>query len=172
MITFTKIIHLIYINYLMKAKAIKFFSPEENSTITKKVQPKVELTGYISGTGKIVLPSKTLEELGIEAASTSFKIGTQEGKRTLKFLYLIPSSDANGTFPLVKSGRGFTIPLEVILKKGGVDFENNKFKFTITPFNYEEGVVGYELALSNSEPKPEYTGKPRGRKKKADVIAE
>lgn len=154
----------------MKLKAIKFFSPEENEVQTTKAKSKSKPTGYISGTGKLVLPAKTLEELGIEA-DTNFKIGTIQGKRTLKLLYLIPSSDTIGTFALVKSGRGSSIPLEVILKKGGIDYANVKYTFVVTLFNYEENVVGYELELSSSEPKPAYTGKPRGRKRK-EVVAE
>ncbi|WP_439557629.1 hypothetical protein [Dyadobacter sp.] len=156
----------------MKANTIKFFSPEENAPVTKKAKAQTKPTGYISGTGKLVLPPKTLEELGVEPLSTRFKIGAPDGKRTLKYLYLIPSSDAEGTFAMTKSGRGFSIPLDVILKKGGVDFEKTKYTFDITIFNYEEGVVGYELALGTAEPKPEYTGKPRGRKPKKDVAAE
>ena len=156
----------------MKLKVIKFFSPEENAPVVKKTQPKQKLTGYISPIGKLVLPAKTLEELGIEAETTRFKIGTQEGKRTLKFLYLIPASEENGTFALLKTGRGYSIPLELILKKGGIDFEKTKYTFTVTPFNYEEGVVGYELALISSEPKAEYTGKPRGRKPAAQPVTE
>ncbi|CAG5069355.1 hypothetical protein DYBT9623_02091 [Dyadobacter sp. CECT 9623] len=154
----------------MKANTIKFFSPEENVQVTKKAKAENKPTGYISGTGKLVLPPKTLEELDIEPLTSRFKIGTQEGKRNLKYLYLIPSSDTEGTFAMTKSGRGFSIPLDVILRKGGVDFEKTKYTFEITLFNYEEGVVGYELALGSSEPKPEYTGKPRGRKPKKDVI--
>ena len=158
----------------MKASAIKFFSPDENVAITKKPKEQPKPTGYISSTGKLVLPPKTLEELGIEPASTRFRIGTQQGKRTLKNLYLIPSADSEGTFGLTKSGRGYSIPLEIILKKGGVDFEQAKYTFAITLFNYEEGVVGYELELSSadSKPKPEYTGKPRGRRPKAAVSEE
>jgi hypothetical protein len=156
----------------MKANTIKFFSPEENVAVTKKAKSQAKPTGYISGTGKLVLPPKTLEELGVEPLSTRFKIGAPEGKRTLKFLYLVPSTETEGTFAMTKSGRGFSIPLDLILKKGGVDFEKTKYTFEITLFNYEEGVVGFELALNSSEPKPEYTGKPRGRKPKKEVVAE
>jgi hypothetical protein len=155
----------------MKARAIKFFSPEENVSVTKKPQEKPKPTGYISGSGKLVLPPKTLEELGIEPETSRFKIGTQQGKRTLKYLYLIPSADESGTFSLTRSGRGYSIPLELILRKGGIDFENTKYIFEITLFNYEEGVVGYELELGTEEPKPAYTGKPRGRKPKSALVA-
>lgn len=156
----------------MKARAIKFFSPEENISVVKKTQEQPKPTGYISGSGKLVLPPKTLEELGIEPENSRFKIGTQQGKRTLKNLYLIPSTEENGTFALTRSGRGYSIPLELILRKGGIDFESTKYIFEITLFNYEEGVVGYELALNTEEPKPAYTGKPRGRKPKNAVVAE
>ena len=152
----------------MKIKAIRFFSPQENSLKKEKSKSQPKITGYISGTGKLVFPPATLEELGIEAGSIRFKIGTQEGKRALKFLYLIPSSEQTETFELVKSGRGFVIPLEVILKKGGVDYANSKYTFEVTPFNYEDGIIGYELTLNSGEPKPEYTGKPRGRKPKME----
>jgi hypothetical protein len=155
----------------MKARAIKFFSPDENVSVTKKPQEKSKPTGYISSSGKLVLPPKTLEELGIEPETGRFKIGTQQGKRTLKYLYLIPSTEEEGTFALTRSGRGYSIPLELILRKGGVDFESTKYIFEITLFNYDEGVVGFELALGTEDPKPAYTGKPRGRKPKNAVAA-
>jgi hypothetical protein len=151
----------------MKNKAIKFFSPLENTPESSKTKNKSQSapTGYISAAGKLVFPTATLEELGIEAESAHFQIGSQEGKRKLKSLYLVPSNDLNGAFALEKSGRGYVIPLGIILKKGGVDFDNAKYTFTVLPFNYSEGVTGYELTLVSSAPKPEYTGKPRGRKK-------
>jgi hypothetical protein len=151
----------------MKNKTIKFFTPQENSPETSKSKGKSKSapTGYISTTGKLVFPAATLEELGIEADSIRFQIGSQEGKRKLKSLYLVPSNDQNNAFALEKSGRGYVIPLGFILKKGGVDFESTKYTFAVTLFNYSEGIVGYELELISSAPKPEYTGKPRGRKK-------
>jgi hypothetical protein len=156
----------------MKVKAIKFFTPQENTPKTDKVKAQPKLTGYISAAGKLVLPSGTIEQLGIQPDATRFKIGAQEGKRKLKFLYLIPSSDHSASFALVKSRRGYVIPLEIILKNGGVDYANSKYTFTISTFDYEEGVQGYELALNDSEPKPEYTGKPRGRKAKVETPVE
>ncbi|SKC14935.1 hypothetical protein [Dyadobacter psychrophilus] len=151
----------------MKAKSIKFFSPQENLPKSEVTKSKPKPSGYISATGKIVLPVAALEELGIEAESTRFKIGTDQGKRKINTVYLIPASDGTDSFELVKSGRGYVIPLAIILKQGGVAYDTTKYTFTATPFNYEEGVVGYELALASSEPKPAYTGKPRGRKPKA-----
>lgn len=151
----------------MKDKAIRFFSPQENTVTKPKSEVQAKITGYISGSGKLVLPAATLEQLGINPETTKFRIGTQQGKRKLKFLYLIPvSGDESDTFALVKSGRGYVIPLDLILKNGGVDYSASKYTFTLTPFNYEEGVTGYELELSSSEvvEKVPYTGKPRGRK--------
>jgi hypothetical protein len=158
----------------MKVKTIKFFSPEENAPKTEKSisKPKPKPTGYISASGKLVFPGATLEELGIEPDTASFKIGTQQGKRVLKFLYLIPSDSQSETFSMAKSGRGYVIPLALILKKGGVDFEGTKYTFDVSLFSYEEGVTGFELAIISSEPKPVYTGKPRGRKPKAATVAE
>ena len=154
----------------MKVKSIRFFSPEENSEKTEKVAEQPKPTGYISASGKLVLPLKTLEQLGLDAEATKFKIGSQEGKRKLKSLYLIPTaSDQTGTFELIRSGRGYVIPLAIILKKGGIDFADNKYTFTISTFDYEGGVNGYELELNDSIVKPAYTGKPRGRKPKAAV---
>ena len=150
----------------MKDKAIRFFSPQENTLTKNKSEAQPKITGYISASGKLVLPATTLQQLGIDPEATKFKIGTQQGKRKLKFLYLIPvSGEQSETFELVKSGRGYVIPLDLILKNGGVDFSANKYTFTLTTFDYEDGVTGYELELSTSDVvKVPYTGKPRGRK--------
>jgi hypothetical protein len=158
----------------MKLKAIKFFAPEENAPAQKLVaKAKSALTGYISATGKLVFPTATLEELGLDAATSHFKIGTQEGKRKIKSLYLIPSENQEQAFSFERSGRGgYVIPLAIILKKGGIDFEGAKVTFSITTFDYEEGVTGYELTFESSAPKPEYTGKPRGRKPKSSAVSE
>lgn len=158
----------------MKIKSIKFFAPEENAPV-QKATPKAKSlpTGYISATGKLVFPSATLEELGIEAASSQFKIGTDEGKRKIKSLYLVPSESAEQAFSFERSGRGgYVIPLALILKKGGIDFQGAKVTFSVSLFHYDEGVVGYQLTFENSTPKPEYTGKPRGRKPKATTVSE
>ncbi len=151
----------------MKNKAIKFFSPQDNTVETPKAKSKAKPTptGYVSAVGKLVFSNATLAELGIEAEKTLFKIGTQEGKRKLKSLYLVPSKEENGAFAFEKSAKGYTIPLAIILKKGGIDFDATKYTFAVTTFDYEDGMAGYELELISSAPKPEYTGKPRGRKK-------
>ena len=155
----------------MKAKQIRFFSPNENSESKKKKKEKVAkavpATGYISSTGKLVFPDKTVAQLGLDPQSNQFKIGTQEGKRKIKSLYLIPGVEGGEeTFELEKAAKSYGISLPYILQKGGIDYANTKHTFTIKSFEYGEGVTGYELKLSNESPKAEYTGKPRGRKPK------
>ncbi|MEO6288248.1 MAG: hypothetical protein ABIO93_32935 [Dyadobacter sp.] len=151
----------------MASKDIRFFSPKENQPIIKeKVQPKSLPTGYISNAGKIVFPSSTIEELGIDPENTKFRVGTDQGKRKIKNLYLI-STDLESAFAIVRTGRGYSLPLEVILLKGGIDYTAQKYTFMASIFSHE-GAVGYALAISAETPveKVPYTGKPRGRKPK------
>jgi len=157
----------------MKLKAIKFFSPEENVPEVKTAAKAVSLpTGYISNSGKLVFPATALRDLGIDPESANFKIGTEEGKRKIKSLYLVPAANADQTFSFEKSGRGHVIPLAVILKKGGVDFDNRKLVFKISTFDFDQATKGFELAIDAEAPKPEYTGKPRGRKAKTVTDSE
>ncbi|WP_080240056.1 hypothetical protein [Spirosoma rigui] len=158
----------------MKATALRFFSPEDNSETKKKAAaPKpVTLTGYVSAAGKLVFPDKTVSQLGIDADATRFKIGVQEGKRKIKSLYLVAADDnAADSFEMSKAAKGYTIALALILQKSGIDYAATKHTFTIEPFTYEDGVTGFELQLSSSAPKPAYTGKPRGRKPKNSEVA-
>jgi hypothetical protein len=153
----------------MKAKSIKFFSPQENSEVKQRSKTKTPtLTGYISGAGKLVFPAKTMDQLDLNPEQDRFKIGTQEGKRKIKSLFIVPTTDTESdAFALEKSAKSFNIPLSIILNKGGIDYSNTKYTFTIKPFEYDAGVTGYELQLESQAPKAEYTGKPRGRKPKA-----
>lgn len=149
----------------MKLKAIKFFSPEENVPEVKAAPKVASLpTGYISNSGKLVFPAAALRDLGIDPEATKFKIGTQQGKRKIKSIYLVPSSSSDQAFSFEKSGRGHVIPLAVILKKGGVNFESEKLIFKISTFDFDQTTKGFELTIEAEAPKPEYTGKPRGRK--------
>lgn len=152
----------------MKLKAIKFFSPDDNVSEVKAAPKVAPLpTGYISNSGKLVFPAAALRDLGIDPESANFKIGTEEGKRKIKSLYLVPVANSDQAFSFEKSGRGHVIPLAVILKKGGVDFESQKLVFKISTFDFDQSTKGYELAIETEAPKPEYTGKPRGRRPKA-----
>ncbi|GAB4018084.1 hypothetical protein EXU85_15695 [Spirosoma sp. KCTC 42546] len=156
----------------MKAKQIRFFSPNENSESKKQKKKSaakpVPVTGYISSAGKVVFPDKTIAQLGFDPQNNLFKVGTQDGKRKIKSLYLIPGAGENEeAFELEKAAKSHSISLPYILQKGGIDFANTKHTFTVKPFDYDNGVTGYELKLAaeSTGPKPEYTGKPRGRKR-------
>lgn len=57
----------------MKAKNIRFFSPEENEQkAVKKAAVRSLPKGYISAACKIVFPSLAIEELGIEPVQPNF----------------------------------------------------------------------------------------------------
>jgi len=149
-----------------KMKNIKFFSPDDNQSNTVKPQIEKSLpTGRISSSGKIVFPAALLEELAIDV-NIQFQVGTDQGKRKIKNLYLVPTSQEAG-FGLVRIGRGYSLPLELILSKGGINYATEDHIFTASIFLYE-GAPAYKLAIQTKEPKPPYTGKPRGRKPKAE----
>ncbi len=153
--------------YIMNLEDIRFFSPKENKA-TRKPRSKAEsndaTTGYITGTGKVIIPQKSADEVGIESENATFMVGMQQNKRKLKSLYIVPASDdQEGTFEMKNSGRNNFIALGVILEKNGLDFQNNKYTFDINPFNFDGDVTGFELKLNTPTPK---TKKP-GRKPKA-----
>ncbi|GAB3956614.1 hypothetical protein GCM10028805_47030 [Spirosoma harenae] len=158
----------------MKAKQIRFFSTADNSE-AKKAKKKTTakaapITGYISSAGKVVFPNKSAVQLGFDTDGGQFKVGTQDGKRKIKSLYLIPGGDENEEgFVLEKAAKSYSISLPYILQKGGIDYAGTKHTFTVKSFDYDNGVTGYELKLANEEPKPVYTGKPRGRKRQNPV---
>ena len=163
----------------MKTDEIRFFDPSENAESKPKKRTKklVELTGYISGVGKLVLPNKTVDQLGIDPAGMSFKIGAQAGKRKAKQLYLMPTSSTDSAaFAMEKSAKSYTVSLPVILQRNGVDFAKQKYKFVIEPYDFD-GTDGYALVLSKAAakttPKPARTstgtgrvGRPKGSGKK------
>lgn len=150
----------------MKATTIHYFSPEDNTESTEKSAPKAtSITGYVSASGKLVFPNKSVEQLPFNPDSTQFKIGAPEGKRKLKSLYLVPGNDEQGgSFEMTKGAKSYTIPLAVILQKGGVDYANAKYSFTIKPFEFDGGITAYELQFAKTA--TDDAGKPRGRKKK------
>lgn len=159
----------------MAALAIRFFSPQENKPDPKKSPVKAPvLTGFISASGKLVFASTTLEQLGIGTDKSRFLIGTQQGKRKVKSLYLIPATDDDtNAFTLVKGAKSYAIGLGEILQKNGLDYQSNKYSFRTTPFEYEAGITGYELLLefkdkSTEIPEKTTEGKRRGRKPKAE----
>ena len=156
---------------MMKEKSIRFFTLNENIKQPKAAAAKEPiLTGYISASGKLVLPLKTVEQLGIDPETTGFKVGAQAGKRKLKSLYLIPSQDEQeDVFALTKAAKSYTIALGVILQKGGVNYSQTKYTFTLAPFSYEGGISGYELQLQDTAPTSDNTGKTRGPKPKKET---
>lgn len=162
----------------MKAINIHFFSPTENQQPTAKADKvakpaKVILTGYISSVGKLVLPAKTVAHLGVDLSKTGFKVGMDEGKRKAKSLYLVPGSTDAETFTFEKAAKSYTLALPFILKRSGVDFTKTKYDFTIRLFEYE-GTTAFDLKIAPEAAavKVPYTGKPRGRKPKPDIVAE
>lgn len=162
----------------MKAINIHFFSPTENSQAKPKTEKaakptRVVLTGYVSSTGKLVLPAKTVANLGVDLDNTSFKVGMLEGKRKANSLYLVPAGNGQELFTFEKTAKSFTLALPFILKKSGVNFSKTKYDFTIHLFGYE-GTTAFELKLAPqaTTPKVPYTGKPRGRKPKQKRVAE
>ncbi len=150
----------------MNLEEIRFFNPKENKA-DRKARTKSETndptTGYITSTGKVIIPQKSAEEVGINADNGTFMVGMQQNKRKLKSLYIVPAPHAQeGSFEMKSSGRNNFITLGVILEKNGLDFQNNKYTFDINPFNFDGDVTGYELKLNTPTPK---TKKP-GRKPK------
>ncbi len=151
----------------MKATTLRFLSPSENVSAKKRKSQKVVFTGYISGAGKLVFPDKTTADLGVDFADSAFKIGVPEGKTKASAIYMVPANDDDqDTFSLLRAAKGYTLLLAGILKTIGVDYTKNKQRFVIRPVDLD-GVDALELQLQAkeaSEPKPPYTGKPRGRK--------
>jgi len=157
----------------MKNQSIRFFSPQDNTLdkpregrATDKTKP-VKLEGYISPAGKLVIPAKAFEQLDLPTDSTWFQIGTDAGKRKIKKLYLVPTDSEENGFELVKAAKRYTLSIGFILKRGGIDFDQTKYSFTLTPLADEFGTNGYALKLTSDSPKQAYTGKPRGRKPKS-----
>ncbi|SEJ15634.1 hypothetical protein SAMN05216327_106381 [Dyadobacter sp. SG02] len=88
----------------MKIPQIKFFTPEENAPLAAKSVVKAKPTGHISESGMLIFPKATLEEIGVEPQTALFKIGTAEGKRKIKSLYLIPTEEQAGSFAFTRIG--------------------------------------------------------------------
>lgn len=83
----------------MKKVNIRFFSPTDNSDQKtkspkgpKSPNVKIVLSGYVSSVGKLVMPTRTVANLGLDLATTRFKVGMDQDKRKAKSLYLVPSA--------------------------------------------------------------------------------
>ena len=141
---------------------ISFFTPEENVAPRKATEKAAKSynTGYITSTGKVIIPQKSAEEAGIEPQNSAFKIGKPEKKRKLKSLFLVPASrEEEGVFEMEESGRNFFISLGPILDKSGLDVQNKKYTFDIRPFEYGDSQA-FELKLNTATAR----GKRPGRK--------
>ncbi len=150
----------------MKLEDIRFFTPEENKPAKKKEETAQKATGYISATGKVIIPQKSAEEVGLNPEGKAFRIGVPENKRKIKSLYILPASaDQEGVFEMKESGRNYFIPLGVILENSGIDFQNNKYSFDVNSFEFDNDVEGYELKFNQ----PTQKTKRAGRKPKAEA---
>lgn len=137
----------------MKALNIHFFSVTENSPSSSKWEYATKpanmiLTGYISCSGKVVLPTKTTTRLGVDLDTTHFKVGMDKGKHKAKSLYLVPTSKEYETFRFEKGAKSYSLGLLYILRKSRVHFDKTRYEFIIKPFEYE-GVTAFELELAN-----------------------
>ncbi len=148
----------------MQTGEIRFFNPSENTDVEpkKRVKKPVTLTGYISATGKLVLPNKTVDQLGLNPGEMTFKVGAQAGKRKAKLLYLVPASNSDSAaFEVVKAAKSYSISLPFILQKNGIDYVGQKYSFVISPFEFEGGLTGYMLKLSKPSEKTAKVGRPK-----------
>ena len=71
--------------FIMNLDDIRFFSPQENKAERKtrtKEDTDTPITGYISATGKVIIPQKAAEEVGLNAEHTTYMVGTQQNKRS------------------------------------------------------------------------------------------
>jgi hypothetical protein len=155
--------------------SIHFFSLLDNRK-TKALPGKKRTTtlkGAVTRSGKLLLASKALDQLGLNPQTMRFRIGTPAGKRTAKALYLVPVAEATTDFfTLTKASKRYTLPLAGILQQMRIDYQSSPYRFVLTPFAFEDGLTGYELRFTGGEapkPKAPYTGKPRGRKPKVTV---
>ncbi len=141
--------------------------PASITAVTKKSAKLPALTGYISTTGKLVFPIKTWQVITKSGPVQRMRVGTQTNKRTLSKLHLIPTDkhDDHG-FPLAAAAKGSTIKLDRILQDGQIDYKHDKYRFTLVPFSYQAGEIGYMVQLTSQADKLKvpYMGKRRGYK--------
>lgn len=132
---------------LVKMPAIRFFIQADNQAVstqakTKHLKQPALLMGYVSDTGKLVLPTKTIQATSDLGSALAMKVGRQAGKRKLAVLYLIPTDeqdtdeqDSEG-FPAVVTSSGVTIELAQILTGGRINYKAEKYSFSLRPFTY------------------------------------
>lgn len=115
------------------------------------------IAGYISRTGKLVLPSKSVEQLKLDVnlLRVRMKVGVSaEERQKIDTLYLVPAgSSIADSFRVIQAAKGYTIELGKILLEEGIMYKTTKYTFTIEPFWLEDGMGGYELRLHEPIPK-------------------
>ncbi|GAB3740178.1 hypothetical protein GCM10028818_56760 [Spirosoma horti] len=115
------------------------------------------IAGYISRTGKLVLPKKSVEQLtlNVNLLSVRMKVGVdvEEGQK-IDMLYLVPAgSSIADSFTVIQAAKGYTIELGKLLLEEGIMYKTVKYTFTIEPFLLEDGMSGYQLRLHEPIPK-------------------
>ena len=155
---------------------IQFFTHADNILSEKNTRPSEkpkEVIGYISRTGKLVFPKAIHADLPFQLDSGQVLVGTQEGKRTLKKLYIIPADDKQDGFTSEVTPRGFVLDLANVLANAGITYSTRKYNLYIQPYSYENR-TGMEISIKEMAPlneeKKEYTGKKRGPKPKAALV--
>ena len=115
------------------------------------------IVGYISRTGKLVLPNKSVEQLKLDfnLLSRRMKVGVDaEERQKIDTLYLVPTENSIAdAFRVIQAAKGYTIELGKILLEEGIMYKTIKYTFTIEPFLFENGLGGYRLRLQEPIPK-------------------
>ncbi|MFD1142040.1 hypothetical protein ACFQ4C_13010 [Larkinella insperata] len=139
----------------VKANKIRFFSPQENEGQAPKAAPKKStFITTVTKTGRLTFPQKLMEGLEIDPSKPYYKVGTVNRRKGVKALYLVPTQEGDPeAFELSKTGRGYSIQLKGILQKIGLDFQNQEYSFTVEPYEFGEGVSGFELVSDQATPR-------------------
>ena len=115
------------------------------------------IVGYISRSGKLVLPNKSVEllKLDFNLLSVRVKVGVDaEEQHKIDTLYLVPTENSmTDAFTVTQAAKGYTIALGKILLREGIMYKTIKYTFTIEPFLSEDGMGGYQLRLHEPVPK-------------------
>ena len=112
--------------------------------------------GYISRTGKLVLPNKSVDQLKLDfnLVGARMKVGVDVAQQKIDTLYLVPTRNAKAdAYDVIHAAKGYTIDLGHTLLKEGIMYKTVKYTFTIEPFLLAEGIDGYQLRLHEPIPK-------------------
>ena len=139
----------------VKPNKIRFFSPVDNADEAPLEAPKATtFTTMVTKTGRLAFPQKLMEGLRIDPSKPYYKVGTVNRRKGVKVLYLMPTEAADTeAFELSKTGRGYSILLKGVLQKMGLNFQDHEYTFTITPYEYGDGVTGFELVSDQQTPR-------------------